>query len=613
MLTGLGDHEVDLEAMKMGAADYLAKGSLDAQRLERSIRYALERARTLEALRESEERYSLAAQGANDGLWDWNLRTGRVYFSPRWKSLLGLGETEVSDQPEEWLGRVHSEDLPRLRGDLAAHLAGRTPYFENEHRLSHKDGSFRWMLTRGLAVRDGTGEPHRIAGSQTDTTGRKVYDGLTGLPNRVLFLDRLASSLARAKRHPEPFFAVLFVDLDRFKLVNDSLGHAVGDQLLNEVARRLEGCVRLGDTVARLGGDEFAVLLEEVGGIGGATRVADRIHEALSAPCDLGGRQVFTSASVGIALSATGYESPERVLEDADTAMYRAKRLGPARYEVFDEEMRERALARLQMESDLRWTLEREQLQLHYQPIVSLASGELLGFEALARWIHPERGPVPPEDFIPVAEETGMILTLGIQVLSQACRQMRDWMARLPGEKPLLVSVNVSGKQLAHGDFPERVAEVLRETGLPACSLKLEITENAIIENADSAAELLRRLRGMGVGVWLDDFGTGHASFSYLYRFPIDTLKIDRSFVQQLDGDGTSLEITRTIVLLGHSLGLDVIGEGVENPGQRDRLRDFGCDSIQGFLVSHPLAPEAAGDLIAARQVGTGAAASWYG
>ncbi|HEY9422722.1 MAG TPA: EAL domain-containing protein [Thermoanaerobaculia bacterium] len=610
MLTGLGDRDVDLEAMRVGAADYLSKGRLDAGLLERSIRYALERVRTLEALRESEERYSLAAQGANDGLWDWDLKAGRIYFSPRWKSMLGLAEDEVSNHPEEWLGRVHPEDLPRLERDLAAHLEGRTPHFESEHRLIHKDGGFRWILSRGLAVRDGGGKPYRIAGSQTDTTGRKVYDGLTGLPNRVLFHDRLASSLARAKRHPDHLFAVLFLDLDRFKLVNDSLGHTAGDQLLIEVARRLEGCVRLGDTIARLGGDEFAVLLEEVRDVSDATRVAARIHDALSAACDLGGRQVFTSASVGIALSATGYESPESVLQDADTAMYRAKSLGTARYEVFDEAMRARALARLQMESDLRWTLDREQLQLHYQPIVSLASGELLGFEALVRWTHPERGRVAPDAFIPVAEETGMILPLGLQVLAMACRQMRDWTARFPGGDALLVSVNVSGKQLAHSDFPERIAEVLRETGLSPGSLKLEITENAIIENADSAAELLHRLRNMGVGVWLDDLGTGHASFSYLYRFPIDTLKIDRSFVHQLDEDGTGLEITRTIVLLAHSLGLEVIGEGVERPAQRDRLRDFGCDNIQGFLVSYPLAPEAAGELIAARGVGTGAGAS---
>jgi len=603
MLTGLGDHEVDLEAMKVGAADYLPKGSLDAPLLERSIRHSLERARTLEALRESEERYSLAARGANDGLWDWDLRSDVVYFSPRWKSMLGYGESEVSQRPAEWLGRVHAEDLARLRADLDAHLQGLTLHFENEHRVMHRDGSFRWMLTRAVAVRGRDGKAYRIAGSQTDTTGRKVYDGLTGLPNRMLFLDRLASALARAKRHPESLFAVLFLDLDRFKLVNDSLGHTLGDQLLIEVARRLESCVRLGDTVARVGGDEFAILLEETGDISDATRVAARVHEALSVPCGLDGREVFTSASVGIAMSATGYESPERVLQDADTAMYRAKSIGKARSEVFDEAMRERALVRLRMESDLRRAVEREQFELLYQPIVSLGSGRVLGFEALARWRHPERGLILPEDFIPLAEETGLIVPISDQVLREACGQMGRWLAQLPLDMSCVVSVNISGKQLAHGDFPARIARALRETGLPAHRLKLEITESAIIENADSAAELLCQLKEMGIGIWLDDFGTGYSSFSHLHHFPIDTLKIDSSFVNRLDEKGSKPEITRTIVLLAHSLGMEAIAEGVESSGQRDRLSELGCDSVQGFLFSAPLSAEAAGELIAGVRV----------
>jgi len=598
MLTGLGGHEVDLEAMKVGAADYLPKGSLDAPLLERSIRHSLERARTLEALRESEERYSLAARGANDGLWDWDLRSDEVYFSPRWKSMLGFGESEISNRPEEWLGRVHPEDRERLRADLDTHLQGLTLHFENEHRLMHRDGSFRWMLTRGLAVRGRDGKAYRLAGSQTDTTGRKVYDGLTGLPNRMLFLDRLASSLARVKRHPESLFAVLFLDLDRFKIVNDSLGHALGDLLLVEVARRLEGCVRLGDTVARVGGDEFAILLEEIRDISEATRVAARVHEALAVPCSLDGREVFTSASIGIAMSVTGYEAPERVLQDADTAMYRAKSIGKARSEVFDEAMRERALARLRTESDLRRAVEREQFELFYQPIVSLSTGRVLGFEALARWRHPERGLILPEEFIPLAEETGLIVPIGDQVLREACRQMGSWIAWLPLDMSCVVSVNVSGKQLAHGDFPARIACVLHETGLPPHRLKLEITESAIIENADSAAELLLQLKEMGIGIWLDDFGTGYSSFSHLHHFPIDTLKIDSSFVDRLDQTGAKPEITRSIVLLAHSLGMDAIAEGVEKPGQRDRLRELGCDSVQGFLFSAPVTADAASELI---------------
>jgi diguanylate cyclase (GGDEF)-like protein/PAS domain S-box-containing protein len=606
MLTGRKDREVDLEAMRAGAADYLCKGSLDAQLLERAIRYALERARTLEALRESEERYSLAAQGANDGLWDWNLKTGEVYFSPRWKGMLGLREDEVANRPEEWLDRVHPEDRDRLKADLEAHLQGATPHFENEHRLLHRDGGFRWMLTRGLAVRDEHGKACRIAGSQTDTTERKVYDGLTGLPNRVLFHDRLASVLARTRRDPGFLFAVLFLDLDRFKIVNDSLGHPAGDRLLVEVARRLERCVRAGDTVARLGGDEFAVLLTGVRDVSDPTRAAIRIQEALAAPFDLGGREVFTSASVGIAMSASGYDNPSGLLQDADTAMYRAKSRGGGRSEVFDEEMRARALARLQLESDLRRAVERQTFELHYQPIVSPVSGGLLAFEALVRWSHPERGLILPEEFISLAEETGMVLALGGQVLRQACRRMRAWMDRLPAGSPLVVSVNVSARQLACADFPDLVAEVLRESDLPPERLKLEITESAIIENADSAAGLLSRLRDLGVGIWLDDFGTGHSSFSYLHRFPIETLKIERSFIGKLDqGDG-SYAIVRAIVLLAHSLGLSTIAEGVEHAGQQDRLRELGCDGVQGYLFSQPVPGDDASELIVSRGVRSG-------
>ncbi len=604
MLTGQGDRQVDLEAMRLGAADYLSKSSLDAPLLERAIRYCLERHRTLEALRESEERFALAASGANDGLWDWNLRTDRIFFSPRWKSMLGLAEAEVTSRPEEWFCRVHPEDLPRLRADLAAHLEGKTAHFENEHRLLHRDGSFRWILTRGLAVRDDGGQPYRMAGSQSDTTGRKVHDALTGLPNRVLFLDRLASAVARAGRRPGGLVAVLSLDLDRFKLVNDSLGHPLGDQLLIEVARRLETCVRPGDTVARLGGDEFAILVEEVRDVRAATRVADRIQETLAAPCQLGGRELFTSTSIGIALSAGGpaaAERPEALLTDADTAMNRAKASGPARAEVFDAAMRERALQRLQIESDLRWAVERGELWVEYQPIVAAADGAVVGLEALARWGRPEKGTVLPEDFIPVAEETGLIATLGGHLLRLTCQQMRRWLEHLPARSPLVVSVNLSARQLSRDDFADQVGQILEETGLPPARLKLELTETALVESAERSAAQLARLKRMGVGLWLDDFGTGHSSLAYLHRLPLEGLKIDRSFVSELDQAEGRKEITRSIVLLAHSLGMPTIAEGVETAAQRDRLLELGCDLLQGFLFGAPTPAAEAWSRIAPR------------
>jgi diguanylate cyclase (GGDEF)-like protein len=395
----------------------------------------------------------------------------------------------------------------------------------------------------------------------------------------------------------------LLLDLDCFKEVNDTFGHAAGDRLLQQVAARLQGALQPSDTVARLGGDEFAVLLTGVRDVSDPTRAAIRIQESLAAPFDLGGREVFTSASVGIAMSASGYESPSGLLQDADTAMYRAKSRGGGRSEVFDEDMRARSLARLQLESDLRRAVERERFELHYQPILSPVSGGILAFEALVRLSHPERGLIFPEEFIALAEETGMVLALGVQVLRQACRRMRAWMDLFPAGAPLVLSVNVSARQLACADFPDLVAEVLRESGLPAQRLKLEITESAIVENADSAAGLLRRLHELGVGIWLDDFGTGHSSFSYLHRFPIETLKIDRSFIGRLDQEDGSFAIVRAIVLLAHSLGLNAIAEGVEHPGQRDRLRDLGCDGVQGFLFSKPVPEDAVSELIAAQGV----------
>ncbi|HEY9750603.1 MAG TPA: PAS domain S-box protein, partial [Allocoleopsis sp.] len=373
-----------------------------------------ERKQAEEALRESQERYALAVAGANDGLWDWNLKTNEIYFSSRWQSMLGYQEGEISSSPNEWFSRVHPEDVERLKAQINLHLEGLSPHFESEHRMRHQDGSYRWMLSRGLAVRDADQKVSRMAGSQTDVTERKhveeqllhdaFHDVLTGLPNRSLFMDRLGLAIERSKRPGNNLFAVLFLDLDRFKVINDSLGHMIGDQLLIAIARRLEACLRGGDTVARLGGDEFTILLEDIVDIHDATRIANRIHQALQSPFNLQGQEVFTSVSIGIALSETGYDWPEDLLRDADTAMYRAKSLGRACHEVFDRTMHLRAVELLHLETDLRRAIERQELRLYYQPIVSLTTGRIHGFEALIRWQHPERGLISPAEFIPVAE-----------------------------------------------------------------------------------------------------------------------------------------------------------------------------------------------------------------
>jgi diguanylate cyclase (GGDEF)-like protein len=420
------------------------------------------------------------------------------------------------------------------------------------------------------------------------------HDGLTGLANRALFMDHLQLALGRARRHETYQFAVLFLDLDRFKVINDSLGHMAGDRLLVEIARRLERVMRPGDTVSRFGGDEFAVLLDDLGEADEAASVAGRLQRELAAPCDIDGQEAFTTVSIGIALSLTGYQRPEELLRDADTAMYRAKQLGKARHEVFDQVMHARAMDLLSLERDLRRALERGELFLQYQPIVSLGGGELRGFEALVRWQHPERGLIPPAKFIPIAEETGLIIPIGKWVLAEACRQMSLWQRLTPAGRPLPINVNLSCKQFMQPDLLEQVREVLRETGLDARSLKLEITESVVMDNIETATRTLEQLRALGVELGIDDFGTGYSSLSYLQRFPVGTLKIDRSFISRItESDGTA-EIVRTIMKLAQTLGMEVVAEGVETERQRAQLKALECEFGQGYYFSRPMDSDAA-------------------
>ena len=594
MVTGRQQREDIIEALTRGANDYVTK-PIDMPIAAARIQTQLSLRKAEAALRESEERYALAARGANDGLWDWNLITGSVYYSSRWKLMLGSDEEDIGSSPDEWFKRVHPDEVSRVRSDVESHLAGATLQFESEHRLLHRDGNYRWMLVRGLAIRDGAGRSSRFAGSLTDITEGKVSDALTGLANRILFLDRLARAIERRRRHGD-IYAVLFIDLDRFKLVNDSLGHIVGDQLLIAIAKRLQHCLRSNDscarfdadhTIARLGGDEFTILLDDIKQVGDAMRVADRIQKTLALPFNLDGHEVFTSASIGIAVGARDYESPEAVLRDADTALYRAKALGKARYEVFDVEMRDRAVARLRLDTDLRRAIERHEFHLYYQPIVSLQRNRIEGFEALLRWPHWDRGLVYPADFIPVAEETGLILPMGWWALREACRQLSIWQKTLPQGTPLTMAVNLSSKQFVQLDLALQLEQILVETGVAASSLKLEITESAIIDNTNSMIGLLLQLKSLGLQIAIDDFGTGYSSLSYLHRLPIDSLKIDRSFVSCMTQD--SAEIVRAIVGLAHNLGLDVIAEGVETVEQLEQLKALGCEFGQGYLFSRPV------------------------
>jgi len=567
------------------------------------MRDVTERRRTEESLRESESRYALAARGANDGLWDWDLERGSMYYSPRWTEMLGYAPQDIGPRPDEWTNRMHPEDAGRVQAEIQEHLRSPSPHFESEHRLLHRDGTYRWVLARGIAVRNPAGRAIRMAGSITDVTGRKVaeeqllhdavHDVLTGLPNRALFTMLVARSIARFRRRNAQPFAVLFLDLDRFKVVNDSLGHMLGDEFLVEVSRRLVRSVRPEDTVARLGGDEFTILLEDVEEPGDAVRVAERIQGELTLPVEIGGQETFTSASIGIAMGDLRYEHPEEILRDADIAMYRAKAAGRARHEVFDVRMHQEALAQLRLETDLRHALERRQFRLAFQPLIDSATGGLAGLEALLRWDHPERGVVSPGEFIHIAEETGLISPIGEWVLWEACRQVRQWQLLLPaGSPPLPVSVNLSARQFGDPRLVDMVATALAVTGLPSHTLRLEITESVLMDRAESSIRLLDRLKALGVQIQVDDFGTGYSSLGYLHRFPIDALKVDASFVSQLEVDPENREIVKTIVALAKNLQMGVVAEGVESAGQQAFLLRLGCETMQGFLFAGPLDPE---------------------
>ncbi len=542
-------------------------------------------------LEDTKTRYALAATGSNDGLWDWNLKENSVYYSSRWFALLGQPDNKEATI-DTWLSRVHADDRERVEAHLNNHLEGHSRHFESEHRLRYEDGSYRWMLVRGKAVRDDNDQAIRMAGSLTDMSTRGMFDTLTGLPNRTLLMDRLSHAIRRGSREQKRS-ALLVLDLNRFKTVNDSLGHYVGDLLLAEVSSRLQGVLRSGDTVARLGADEFVLLLENLANEADILQVIDRLGHELSQPFDVNGQHITTGCTLGIVPDLALYSRAEEVLRNAEIAMFSAKSAGKP-YAFFEAVMFTNVVSQRQTEIELKAAIEKQEFFLLYQPIVSLSNNEVQGFEALLRWQHLERGLVNPADFIPLAEETGLIVPLGTWVLREACLQMSRLQFDTP---PLFMSVNVSARQLEQADFVEQVRTILQETGLPAGRLKLEITESAVIENPKLAKVVLGKLKELGVHICMDDFGTGYSSLSHLHVLPLDTLKIDRSFIRELQNDPNSLAIVRTMTELARSLGMDVVSEGVELPQQAELLKDLNCRYAQGYLFSRPVPLEEAKDL----------------
>ncbi|MEC4985814.1 MAG: EAL domain-containing protein [Oscillatoria sp. PMC 1076.18] len=574
------------------------------EELEAEIR---ERQQIEAALRESEARFRQMAENINEVFWMKDRdRATNLYTSPAYETIWGRSCADLYRNPSSFLDAVHPEDREQVVKALEKRFVGE---YNEEYRIIKPDGSVRWIWDRAFPITNSDGEIYRIVGVAQDITDRKLaeaqllrnafYDPLTELPNRSLFMDRLKQAIARNKREPKRRFAVLFLDLDRFKIINDSLGHLVGDRLLIETAQRLQTCLRPGDTVARLGGDEFAILLDDVKDASKAILVCDRIQKVLQLPFFLNQYEVFTTASIGIALSNSNYHKPENLLRDADTAMYRAKAGEKGNYAIFDTAMYNQVLDLWRIETDLRKAIERQELHLYYQPIICLKTGKIIGFEALVRWQHSEQGLISPVAFIPVAEETGLIVSIGEWVLTEACRQLLEWQEKFSFSRDLTMSVNLSPKQFSQKNLVEEIAKTLQKTQINPSSLKIEITESGIIENADSAVEILTRLKSLGVQLCIDDFGTGYSSLSRLHQFPINTLKIDRSFVNRIGEAGEGLKIAQAIVTLAHNLGMDAIAEGIETQEQLEQLKTLQCEQGQGYFFAKPLDSKTAESLLA--------------
>lgn len=550
-----------------------------------------------------------------EGLWDWNLVSDRIHFSPDWLALAGCHDQEIGHSPDDWFRRVHDDDRAALLRELDALRNGDASEFDLRYRLRHNDGRYRWMRSLGRIGRDDRGQAVRLTGSQTDVTVETVTDAVTGLPNRLLLIEHLTQAIKQARRQPTYHFALLVIDIGRPPGPTLTT-RATSDPLLSGAARRLETCLRSedgspqhrrGDLVTRLEGDRFAVLLDGVNDLGHAAEVAEHILHEMLTPYQAGTREIRLSPSIGVTLSATRYEQPEEPLRDAETALHRAQVLGGSHCELFDATVLQSEQSETALERELEMALEREQFVLLYQPVVSLASNRVAGFEALVRWRHPQLGVISPLEFIPLAERTGLIVPLSEWILEQACRQLRAWQADRPESPDIWMSVNLSAVQLRDAAFVERVEGALRRTGTDAHHLTLELTEGVAMDNPVAITTLLMRLRALGVRISLDDFGTGYSSLAYLRQFPVDALKIDQSFIRRLGTDRNTTTIVTGIVAMARELGLSVIAEGVETAPQLEALRTLGCDGVQGYFYAAPLAAEAAGQYL---QTGPAPAAS---
>ncbi|MEM7784362.1 MAG: EAL domain-containing protein [Planctomycetota bacterium] len=602
MTTSEGREQI-LEAFEVGANDYIRK-PIDNEITLARINNQLLVKDSQKKLRESEERYALATEGTKDGLWDWNLSNGDVYFSPRWRAMVGVN-SDWQPRGREWMELIHPEDQHRVLTLLESHLCGEDEHFETELRIRGTTGKYRWMLCRGIAVRGDDGIASRIAGSLTDITEGKVADSLTGLPNRALFYDRVDACVSQLRKSPEQRFGLIYLDLDDFKLINDHLGHETGDEFLVEISRRMNHCLSGKVLVARLGGDEFAVLIENANCVNELIEIASEIDRAVRCPFRIHGREILPRASMGIVLATGSYNedgsvevnlSTEDLVRKADAAMYRAKKQNHVSFCVFEDHMLEESAIRLELGSEIRHAVSRHELYLAYQPIVDLQKKETIGFETLLRWRHPVHGEISPHKFIPIAESNGSIIDIGNWVLENSCKQLKKWNDAY--RKSLMASINVSIQQVNSDEWDSELVNLLVSIDLDPSLIRLEITESMLMKDAEETIALLCKTRRTGIKIGLDDFGTGYSSLAYLHQIPMDILKIDRSFINQMNQSDKNLAIVKSIIALAKSLNLLIVAEGIETQEQLNQVRDLGVQMGQGYLFSKPLRAEKAESLI---------------
>ncbi len=604
VLTAVSENCDIVKALTLGANDYVIK-PYDFSVINSRIRTQISLKKTQEALKQSEERYTLAAQATKDGLWDWDLNTNRIYYSPNWKAILGFSETKIKNTPDEWLERIHPADRDQVELYLEKLKKSKLKRFEVEQRIIHKNGSYRWVITTGIAVANNNGKSVRLAGSMADITDRRIYNALTGLPNQILLLDQLERVLRQIKSKNKQTAALLFIDLDRFKLINQALGMMAGDKILVQISKRLNAFISSDDILAHFGRDEFLVLINEYEDLKKLSDIVICLKAIINKPLHIpeAKEEISVSASIGVVIIDEKYESVEKALQDAESAMQRAKSSGPNNFRFFIEEMYTQVKERLKIENRLRKALEREELVLFYQPLVSIKSGEIVGVEALVNWQDPEKGLIRPSKLIPLAEENGMIVPMGEWIMHEACRQHKAWQNQ--GLCLQRIAVNLSPIQFSQRDLCKTLKNILKKTDLDPQYLELEITESNAMQDAESTIKIMKRLTALGISFSIDDFGTGYSSLSILKRFPLSTLKIDRSFIQDVPEDDDAVAIVKAIVAMAHSLKFEIIAEGVEKQQQLDFLRNLGCQNFQGFLFSKPLPAKQMAQFLTLKTVAT--------